>query len=373
MKNWLLVSLLVSYLLTPIFVFADQITDKQNEITELEKKVAALQSQSKTLSEQIATYDWQIQLAQLKISQSEDQIASVSARISTLEEKLRDRSKLLEQQIVQAYKQGASDYLQILFGPNKVSQLIAKFKYDQIVQTQNRKFLYETQMVQTSYSEQKVLIEQAKKKLLIQKNLLNSYRVERDNLLRQTKNNEANYQRLLNQAREELEAITAVLAGRGNEIEIGNVNSGAKIATVISGASCNSEGSHLHFIVKNDDNVDNPFNYLKSVDYKNCSGSSCGSSDGDAFNPRGSWDWPLNPSITLNQGYGSTWATRYTWVRRIYSFHNGIDISGSSPDVKAVQSGILFRGSFMGSNCRLPYVRIQHKDSNINTYYLHVL
>ena len=122
-----------------------------------------MQSQSKTLSEQIATYDWQIQLAQLKISQSEDQIASVSARINTLEEKLRDRSKLLEKQIVQAYKQRASDYLAILFGPDKVSQLIAKFKYDQIVQTQNRKFLYETQMVQTSYAEQKTLIEQAKK------------------------------------------------------------------------------------------------------------------------------------------------------------------------------------------------------------------
>lgn len=211
-------SLLLCYFVTLSLVYASTEDELNAKIKELESKVSALQSQSKTLSEQIATYDWQIQLAQLKISQSEDQIASVSARISTLEEKLRDRSKLLEQQIVQAYKQGASDYLQILFGPNKVSQLIAKFKYDQIVQTQNRKFLYETQMVQTSYSEQKVLIEQAKKKLLTQKNLLNSYRVERDNLLRQTKNNEANYQKLLAQAKTELDSLKSFAQYKGGGI-----------------------------------------------------------------------------------------------------------------------------------------------------------
>ena len=242
----------------------------------------------------------------------------------------------------------------------------------QFIQATNRKILHDTQVVQTNYAQQKTLVQDSKKKLDVQKKNLASIRAERDNLLKQTKNNEANYQKLLQQARLELEAISAVLAGKGIEAKIGDVNQGDKIATIISGASCNSGGSHLHFIVKNGDDVENPFNYLKPVNYSNCSGSSCGSSNGDPFNPRGSWDWPLNPSITLNQGYGSTWATIHTWVRRIYSFHNGIDIVGSSTEVKAVQSGTLYRGSFTGSSCRLPYARVQHKDSNISTYYLHV-
>lgn len=368
----LFVSLLLCYSVTLSLVYADQVQEKESLIVELEKKVVNLQSQAKTLTEQIAAYDSQIKLALLKINQSEEQIASVSARINQLEEKLREKSVLLEKQIVQTYKSGSSDPLQLLFGSTNFNELVSQVKYLQIVQAQNRKYLHDTQLVQTSYAKQKELIEDARKRLVLQKKLLDSYRVERDNLLKQTKNNEGIYQKLLQQAKSELEAIVAVLAGQGDEFKIGNVNSGDKIATVISGTSCNSGGSHLHFIVKNGDNVDNPFNYLKSVNYNNCSGSSCGSLDGDVFNPRGSWDWPLSSPITLNQGYGSTWATKYTWVKRIYSFHNGIDIVGSSSEVKAVQQGILYRGSFTGSGCRLPYARVQHKDSNISTYYLHV-
>ena len=53
--------------------------------------------------------------------------------------------------------------------------------------------------------------------------------------------------------------------------------------------------------------------------------------------------------------------------------HNGIDITGSSKSVSAVSDGILFKGSYSGFNgCALSYVRLQHKDSNISTLYLHV-
>jgi peptidoglycan hydrolase CwlO-like protein len=211
-------SLLLCYFVTLSLVYADTASDLSAKITEYTNKISTLQTQAKSLSEQIAIYDWQIQLAQLKISQSEDQIASVSARINTLEEKLRDRSKLLANQIVQAYKRGPSDYLQILFGPNKVSQLIAKFKYDQIVQTQNRKFLYETQMVQTSYAEQKVLIEESRKKLQSQKVALNSYRIERDRLLKQTQSSEANYQKLLVQAKAELDSLKSFALYKGGGV-----------------------------------------------------------------------------------------------------------------------------------------------------------
>jgi peptidoglycan hydrolase CwlO-like protein len=353
-------------------VLATTVEDQQKKIDEYEAKVKLLQTQGQTLAGQIETYDGQISLAQLKIYQTEDMIASVSGRINKLESELRDRSVLLEKQIVQTYKRGKIDPIQMLFGSKGVANLMSNFKYLQVVQSQNSKFLYDSQKVQTSYVQQKALIEQSQKKLQAQKISLNNLRVERNNLLQQTKNSEANYQKLLAQARSELESIVAVLAGRGEEAKIGDVKQGDRIASLIPRASCNSNGGHLHFIVKNGDNVDNPFNYLKSVNYNNCSGSSCGSSDGDSFSPSGSWDWPLSPPITLNQGYGSTWATTHTWVGRIYSFHNGIDIVGTSLEVKAVQTGTLYRGSFLGRNCRLPYARVQHKDSNINTYYLHV-
>jgi murein DD-endopeptidase MepM/ murein hydrolase activator NlpD len=73
----------------------------------------------------------------------------------------------------------------------------------------------------------------------------------------------------------------------------------------------------------------------------------------------------------MYQGYGNTWAVKNTWVGRIYNFHNGIDIIGSSTEVKAVADGTLYRGSY-SVGCPLLYVKLAHKDSNITTLYLHV-
>ena len=176
---------------------------------------------------------------------------------------------------------------------------------------------------------------------------------------------------MLEQARAEYTAIQGIIAGAGTETKLREVKKGDAIASVISGASCNSSGGHLHFIIQDNGAVVNPFAYLKSVDYSNCSGSSCGSSDGDSFSPSGSWDWPLNPPIELEQGYGSTWGVRNTWVGRIYSFHNGIDINGSSNTVSSVADGELYKGSY-AVGCALSYVKVVHKESNIVTFYLHV-
>ena len=179
---------------------------------------------------------------------------------------------------------------------------------------------------------------------------------------------------MLAQARAEFEAIQAIIAGKGTETEAGQVSEGQRIANIIQGSSCNSGGSHLHFIVrKQDSTADSPFTYLKSgISYQNCSGSSCGGNDGDSFNPSGSWNWPIQSNIKFNQGYGSTWAVRNTWVGKIYNFHNGIDInSDSSSEVKAVRAGKLYQGSY-NVGCRLKYVRVDHDDSDLDTLYLHI-
>lgn len=189
-----------------------------------------------------------------------------------------------------------------------------------------------------------------------------------------TKNDEKKYQNLLAQAKSEMEAIQAIIAGRGKETHVGHVDEGQKIATIIDGPSCNSSGSHTHFIVGQSGKTLNPFNYLKpGIDYENCSGSSCGSSDGDSFNPTGSWNWPIQPKIHFAQGYGVTWAVRNTWAGRVYNFHNGIDINSDSAAIFAVQSGELYRGSYSGTNgCQLRYVRVNHDNSDLETYFLHV-
>jgi len=164
----------------------------------------------------------------------------------------------------------------------------------------------------------------------------------------------------------ELNAINDIIAGKGSEIEVGYISESQRIASIIQGESCNSNGTHLHFIVSENGIAHNPFNYLSSINYENSSG-------GDSFNPSGSWSWPISSRIQYNQGFGHTWAIKNTWVGRIYSFHNGIDINSSSSEIRAVKSGTLYRGSYRGQNgCNLRYVRVAHSDSGLDTFYLHV-
>jgi hypothetical protein len=217
-------------------------------------------------------------------------------------------------------------------------------------------------------------LEELQETLNTQKSNLVSQKAAKNNLLEVTKNDEKKYAELLEKAQSEYEAINSILAGKGTEEKVKDVNEGDVIAYVITGASCSSSGTHLHFMVTNHNNeVQNPFNYLKSIDYINCSGSSCSSSDGDSFNPSGSWNWPLAPTIKFNQGYGSTWSIRNTWVRSIYSFHNGIDIAGSSTTVTTPIKGTLYRGSYYirSSGCYLRYVKIVG-ENGYNTLNLHV-
>lgn len=352
----ILVTLLLCCSVTLSPVHADVITEKQTEIQELEKKVVNLQSQAKTLTEQISAYDSQIKLALLKIAQSEEQIASVSARINQLEEKLREKSTLLEKQIIQTYKSGASDPMQLLFGSTSVSELISQVKYLQIVQAQNRKYLHDTQLVQTSYAKQKELIEDARKRLQNQKASLDIYRKERDNVLKQTKNNEALYQRQLEQARLELETIQKAMASAVKE---GPVKAGDIIGLMgNSGYPYCSTGSHLHFEVRKNDTWVNAETYLKNQTDK--WGLNIGS---------GNWSWPMQGALEITQRYGRTeYSYRYKYSGGI---HTGIDMVSSDTTVRAVADGILYSSSEKCASATINLKYIDH-GNGIKTLYLHL-
>lgn len=360
----------------------------QQKIQEYEKRLSEIHQQKNTLSSEIKFMDTQIYLTALKVQNTVHTIAKIEDEINTLSDKitglsgsLDHLSKILLVKIAEGYKNREFTLFDILLDSENASILTQKIKYLKTVQDTDRRMAFRVQQTKDNFEEQKKLREQKvveldelKVVLDQQKATLNNQRLAKQKLLEVTKNDEKKFQALLDRIRAEYTAIQAIVSGGGSETEIRPVKAGDLIASVISGASCNSSGGHLHFTVKVGADVVNPFGFLKPVDHKNCSGSSCGSGDGDPFNPSGDWDWPLNPTIEMNQGYGQTWAVRNSWVGRIYQFHNGIDINGSSNDVRAVAEGMLYRGGFTGSGgCTLPYVKVVHKEGNISTYYLHVI
>jgi peptidoglycan hydrolase CwlO-like protein len=393
MKKFFLCFLAFSlFSLTALFfltqtVQADQITDLQQKISELESALEAVGKQKDSLSREIALLDNRIKITTLQATQTtvqietlEKEIELLSGKIVRLDDSLNHLSKVLLSRISETYKKGKPDFITLFLSSKNFSEFISRYRYLQAMQSHDREMLLAMEQTRTSYDEQKQLkekkqaeLENLKKQLEAQKVQLNAQVNSRQRLLEETKGKEANYQKLLAEAREELEAILGILAGKGKEVEIKKVSEGERIASVIAGPSCNSSGTHLHFMVSEGGQTKNPFNYLKGgIDYENCTGSSCGSGDGDAFNPSGSWNWPLNPKIKLTQGYGYTWAIQhFSWLKRIYNFHNGLDLQGANLEVKAVKPGTLYAGSYNGS-CTLKYVRVRHDEGNIDTYYLHV-
>ncbi|MCL5090874.1 MAG: hypothetical protein M1514_02575 [Patescibacteria group bacterium] len=382
--SFALLSLFLIFLFVPK-AKAEEVDDLQKKILEYEAQVELLQKQADSLTQQISLMDNQIRVTALKISQTEVQIKNLEKEIEVLSEKivrldgsLNFLSRVLLSRVTQAYKQGKLNSLGVLLSSASFADFINRYRYLQAVQLHDREMLLTMEQTRTSYDEQKQLKEKMQadlaklnKQLTTQKQQLAAQVADRKNLLEETKGKEANYQKLLASARAELEAIIGILEGKGKEVKIKNISEGERIASMIAGPSCNSSGTHLHFIVTEGDQTKNPFQYLKSgMDYQNCSTSTC-SGNGDPFNPSGNWNWPLNPKIIFTQGYGYTWAVQHTWVGRIYNFHNGIDMQSSSLEVKAVKSGTLYWGSYVG-NCTLRYVRVHHDDGGIDTYYLHV-
>lgn len=350
----------------------------QQKADEIKAELDKLGKKENTLINQIKINDSQINLALLEITRKENEITvlqkeiqKLAVDIGKLDINLNQLTSVFIEQINQNYKmqKQGPPITSILL--NNFNNYLSQLRYVTAFQKNSQETILKLETTRTDFDAQKTTKEQKQieleiktKELSLKKNDLENQKSSNKKLLQDTKNSEANYQKLLAGIRAELAAIEGILAGKGEEIRVGGVNPGDRIATVISGSSCNSSGTHLHFMVQKDGSVQNPFNYLKSIDHHNDSG-------GDPFNPSGSWDWPLSPKIELTQGYGKTWAIANTWVKRIYSFHNGIDITSNDLSVRTPHKGVLYRGSFK-SGCILKYVRVEDPDTKMETYYLHV-
>jgi peptidoglycan hydrolase CwlO-like protein len=350
------------------------------KLKETGEKKQTLESAIGYLNNQIAYTQSQINETTYQIEQLEEEIEKLTGKIRILNTSLEKISALLLKRISATYKQTKIHPLALFLSSGGFSEFINRYRYLKAVQSNDRQVMFEMEQARTNFDAQKTVKEVKQSKvlglqteLISQKSLLGQQQSAKKKILEDTKNDEKRYQEFLARARAEFEAIQNVLAGQGDETEIGDISENETVAKIIPSASCNSDGPHLHFTVVQGNSVQNPFNFLKSADHENCSGSECGNGDGDSFNPSGDWNWPIDSPVKFSQGYGDTWAVRNTWVGSIYSFHNGIDIFNDSHNVKAVKNGKLYRGSYVGrGGCTLRYVKVDHHDGDLETYYLHV-
>ena len=349
---------------------ADEQSDKlqklNDEISQYEKEVEKLRDQANTLSNQIAQFDAQINITTLKISQTEEKISSLGDRIDRLEVSLQSLSSAFSSRAAETYKRSkVSEPVYMIISANDMSDAVSTFHYLQKVQEADRSLLVRLQKAQGTYKTEKLDQEDLQDELEEQKSALGAQKTAKAELLQVTRNDEKRYQQLLAKARAELDAIQAIIAGKGKETEVGHIDQGSRIASVIPGSSACSSGGHLHFEVVKDSSHQNPTNFLsnKGVEWDNAPDS--------PFSFNGSWQWPVNDPVRITQGYGMTF---YASTLRYYGGapHTGIDmVNQSDYSVKAVKPGTMYRGSIACGGGTLRYVHVEHEDG-YSTYYLHV-
>lgn len=381
MKKTLFIILL--FFISSVFLFSkvladecDQISDKREKINCLEQKTRELKQKENSLNSQIQFMDTQINLTSLKIQETEQKIKDtqkeidiLSSRIEGLDISLDYLSRLLINKVVEGYKQREASILDIFLSTENVNILVDRLKYLKITQQNNQKLLVQVQLTKTNFEEQKNLREQKKieldllgKQLVVQKNDLNYQKTQKQLLLKDTQNDEVRYQQLLRQALAEFNAIQAAIATGS---KVGTVKKGDPIGLVgNSGAPYCSTGPHLHFEVRNNNSWVNPESYLAGKTVQNRQDG------GNTSMGSGSWDWPLQDPIIMEQKYGKT---PYSW-RYSYSggIHTGIDMWSDSSDViRAPAEGTLYTSA---QNCSGAVINIKYIDhgNGVLTFYLHV-
>ncbi len=243
-KKFLPIAICLFFLLGIPLAFAQSVTpspttapdtsqakqDIQNRINELQNKINDLHGKEKSLSSEIAVMDNQINLTELRIdstksdiNETRDDIAITNNKIDKLESSLDDLTKVLMNRIVANYKIDSGQSMQMITGSSKnLENYVTKQNYLKFIQDHDKQMLLAVQQSKNDYSNQKQLFVNKQQKLEALKSRLEDYTKELDaqqeqkkTLLSETQGSEANYQRLLSQAKAQLAGFSRFTASQG--------------------------------------------------------------------------------------------------------------------------------------------------------------
>ena len=342
-------------------VSKDELESLEEKIKKYEKKINDLQGRADTLSNEIEYMDSQISLTQLRIQSSTSKIQKaqreinelskgiddLKVRIDKLQSSIEYQKKVLGSRLRERYKTGEDSPILILFGASTITQLVQKAEYLRVMELQDNRLMAEMSQTKDAFGKQKQLFEDKKaeeedlkKQLVAEKANLDAYKVtlqeqqdEKKRLLDATQNDEEKYQKLLAEAKRELDQILGAVGVLKNQSSK-KVKKGQAIGT--QGNTGYSFGAHLHFGVYKYSsfteidgwnwyysNYVDPSKVLESKTvYWN---TGCESAKYRKVGS-GNWDWPL-ASPTVSQGFGRT-----CWSKVYYGgkVHPAYDMYGSS-------------------------------------------
>lgn len=216
---------------------SSQTQDLRNRINELQGKINDLKGEEKSLSGEIKGMDSKIALTQLRVNATQQEVNDLVLDIDTaqkkiinLESSLAGLTKVLLNRIIATYEAGAaSQPMAVLAASTSVSDYVQKANYLRIAQEHDKRIIYDTVQAKNDYANQKAIFEAKKKKMQALQVELQDYTKElasqqdqKKKLLADTQGNEANYQRLLAQAKAQLASFSSFTQNQGGASLLSN-------------------------------------------------------------------------------------------------------------------------------------------------------
>jgi murein hydrolase activator len=169
--RWLLLALLVAL---PLGAQEDarlradraQLDSMRSERTDLERRMTELRSSAHDLSEEVANLDRQAELTDRAVKTLDTELAAITADVDEAtanlvrsQDELAIKRALLQQRVVQIYKQGPLYSVEALFGAQSFGDLIARYKYLHLLTLRDQALVVRVEALTDKISRQrKVLV-----------------------------------------------------------------------------------------------------------------------------------------------------------------------------------------------------------------------
>ncbi|MCL2110523.1 hypothetical protein FWH30_03015 [Microgenomates group bacterium] len=195
----------------------------------LENKIRDTQNTGESLKREISILDSRVALTEAQIEKTKlDQVKTqlemeiLADRAANLSVQLEEIDEALTEKIGEAYKSARTSPLTMFLRENGLANFITAQKQEKAIQDSVAKIMWKKMTDKISYEnqvdekeEKQEELKQQEQTLARQQTLLASQKQERNQILSQTKNDEQTYQRLLSQARAEIDSYARFAQSQG--------------------------------------------------------------------------------------------------------------------------------------------------------------
>lgn len=222
-----------------------QITEYRNSINNAQTQQKTLKRDIQILNDKMKEMELQIKQTELVLQQTQLGIDDKTAEINSQELKLNRERDLLAQYLQGIHEFDQQSMVELIFSQKSLSDIFSEFNSLETIQQKTYETIAQIKIIRTNLEQEKDELSQKKDDELQLKNLqiaqqvtLSSQKSEKNILLKRTKGEEAEYQKMLQQAKSDATAIKKqiyLLEGVGLAMSLEEAYKHAKFATDLTG------------------------------------------------------------------------------------------------------------------------------------------